>query len=385
MPRYPGNRLPLAVPKRYFELRRGGLKGAAAARQVGVSVSCGSLWFGKAGSMILPDAPIDPRFLTQDDRIAIADGLRAYRPAVVIAEEIGKHRSTVYREIARGSKDSGSYDPFWAHNQAILRRGRPKDEKLQIDSELREFVNDRLQRHWSPQQVSRHLANRHPDRPEKHLCPETIYRAFYNGTLDKRTAKLRTGRSRRKKQRRGIPLTNAIPRMRPLTARPRIAEGRLQAGHWEGDLIIGKGQQSAIGTLVDRATRYVRLIHLPAGWKAPQVRDALVEQTADMPARLRRTLTWDQGRERYLHEEIEDLTGFLVYFCDPHAPWQRGSNENTNGLLREYFPKGTDLSRHTEHDLAQVARQLNERPRIVLGDRTPAEAMRRWSRELAYR
>ncbi|WP_405763890.1 IS30 family transposase [Actinacidiphila glaucinigra] len=335
--------------------------------------------------MLLPETPIDARFLTQDDRIAIADGLLAGRTAAAIAEEIGKHRSTVYREIQRGRKDDGSYNPWWAHNQAILRRRRPKPEKLRASEPLRDFVNDKLKQHWSPQQISRQLAQRHPGRPAMNVCPETIYRGLYQGLLDKRTAKLRTGRTRRKKQRRGIPLKNAIPRMRPLTTRPREAEDRTVAGHWEGDLILGARQASAIGTLVDRATRYVRLIHLPGGWRAPQIRDALVEQTADLPTHIRRTLTWDQGRELYLHQQIEDLTGFRIYFCDPHSPWQRGTNENTNGLLREYFPKGTDLTRYTERDLTQVARQLNERPRHVLGDRTPAEAMRSWSRTLAYR
>ena len=172
--------------------------------------------------------------------------------------------------------------------------------------------------------------------------------------------------------------------MRSVHTRPREAEDRQQAGHWEGDLIVGKGQGSAIGTLADRATRCTRLIHLPDGWKAPQVRDALVAQTAHWPGSLRRTLTWDQGRELYHHDEVEELTGFRIYFCDPHSPWQRGTNENTNGLLREYFPKGTSLAHYTARDLAQVERQLNERPRLVLGDHTPAEAMRRRSGELAY-
>lgn len=144
-------------------------------------------------------------------------------------------------------------------------------------------------------------------------CPETIYRGLYNGLLDKRTARLRTRRTRRKRQRRGIPSKNAIPRMRPLHTRPQEADERRRAGHWEGDLIVGRGQASAIGTLVDRATRYTRLVHLPHGWKAPQVRDALVKQTADLPPSLRRTLTWDQGRELYLHEQIEELTGFRIY------------------------------------------------------------------------
>jgi IS30 family transposase len=386
MPRGGANRLPLAVPKEYFELRREGLKGAAAARRVGVSTSAGSVWFIKAGRMLLPDRPIDDRYLTQDDRIAIAEGLRAGRTAGQIAQDIGKHRSTVYREIARGrGGPEGTYNPWWSHNQALLRRRRPKPEKLRVNAELRAFINDKLGQRWSPQQITRHLARIHPAEAVMNACPETIYRALYNGLLDKRTARLRTRRTRRKKQRRGIPSKNAIPNMRPVHARPREAEDRRRAGHWEGDLIVGKAQSSAIGTLVDRATRYVRLIHLPGGWKAPQVRDALVEQTGGWPASLRRTLTWDQGRELYYHEEIEDLTGFRIYFCDPHSPWQRGTNEHTNGLLREYFPKGTSLAHYTLRDLVQVERQLNQRPRRVLADRTPAEAMGRWWRELAYR
>ncbi|WP_327249830.1 IS30 family transposase [Streptomyces sp. NBC_01320] len=281
MPKYPPNRLPLSVPKEYFELRRGGLKGAAAARRVGVSTSAGSLWFIKAGRMLLPDKPIDDRYLTQDDRITIAEGLLAGRTVPQISEEIGKHRSTVYREISRGRGAEGRYNPWRSHNQAILRRARPKPEKLRASPELRNLVNDKLKQHWSPQQITRHLARTSPGLPEMNACPETIYRALYNGLLDKRTARLRTRRTRRKKQRRGIPSKNAIPNMRPVHTRPREAEDRQRAGHWEGDLLVGKGQGSAIGTLVDRASRYVRLIHLPGGWKAPQVRDALVAQTAD--------------------------------------------------------------------------------------------------------
>ncbi|MEU7061906.1 IS30 family transposase [Streptomyces sp. NPDC046197] len=264
MPEYPPNRLPLSVPKAYFKLRRGGLKGAAAARRVGVSTSAGSVWFIKAGRMLLPDKPIDERYLTQDDRITIADGLLAGRPATVIAADIGKHRSTVYREISRGRGPDGAYNPWWSHNQAILRRQRPKPEKLRASAALRDLVNDKLKQRWSPQQIARHLTLTQPGQPAMNASPETIYRALYNGVLDKRIARLRTRRTRRKKQRRGIPLTNAIPRMRPVHTRPTEAEERRSAGHWEGDLILGKGQASAIGTLVDRAARYVRLIHLPA-------------------------------------------------------------------------------------------------------------------------
>ncbi|MFD5110690.1 transposase [Streptomyces cinereoruber] len=167
--------------------------------------------------MLLPDRPVDDRYLSQDDRIAIAEGLRAGRTAAVIAEEIGKHRSTVYREISRGrGGPEDTYNPWWSHNQAILRRRRPKQEKLRVNTELRAFVNDKLKQRWSPQQIARHLARNHPGKATISACPETIYRALYNGLLDKCTARLRTRRTRRKKQRRGIPSKNAIPNMRPV-------------------------------------------------------------------------------------------------------------------------------------------------------------------------
>ncbi|MDX2680137.1 helix-turn-helix domain-containing protein, partial [Streptomyces sp. NY05-11A] len=212
MPKYPPNRLPLSVPKEYFELRRGGLKGAGAARHVGVSTSAGSLWFIKAGRMLLPDKPIDERYLTQNDRIAIAEGLLAGRTASAIADDIKKHRSTVYREISRGRGADGTYNPWWSHNQAILRRRRPKPEKLRANPQLRNFVNDKLKERWLPQQITRQLASTQPGQPAMNACPETIYRALCNGLLDKRTARLRTRRTRRKTQRRGIPSKNAIPR-----------------------------------------------------------------------------------------------------------------------------------------------------------------------------
>jgi IS30 family transposase len=379
MPRYAPNKMPTAVKRRYFELLRQGLKGAAAARAVGVSTSCGSKWFIEAGSMIVPEpGPISPRFLTQDNRIAIADGLHTKQPVKDIADSIGKSVSTVYREIKRGSTSDGRYLPWWAHNQALLRRKRPKEEKIRSCQPLRTTVREKLTQKWSPQQVSRYLARTYPDDLTMRACPETIYRALFAGLVGRRNGKLRTGRTRRKKQRRGVAPPNKIKNMTLVHQRPVEVNDRTAPGHWEGDLIIGRDQGSAIGTLVERVTRYVRLIHLPKGWKAPQVRNALITQTADLPAQLRRTLTWDQGRELALHEEIEALTGFRVYFCDPHSPWQRGTNENTNGLLRQYFPKGSDLSVHNARDLHAVARQLNCRPRLVLGDRTPVEAMRGW-------
>jgi transposase, IS30 family len=377
MPRWAHNKLPSAVRKQYFELLREGYKGAAAARVVGVSTSCGSLWFLDAGGMIIVETgPVSPRFLTQDDRIAIADGLQAGQSVKQIAAGISKSFQAVYREISRNSKPGGRYQPWWAHNQALLRRRRPKPGKIRGSVALRQVVAGKLADQWSPQQISRFLARTHPGQAAMTACPETIYRALFAGWLCPRPGKLRTGRTRRKPHRRGVPVPNKIKNMTLIAHRPAEVNDRLAPGHWEGDLIIGQGQSSAIGTLVERTTRYVMLIHLPSGWKAPQFRNALVLRTAGIPLQLRKTLTWDQGREMALHEQIAALTGFRIYFCDPHSPWQRGTNENTNGLLRQYFPKHTSLSGHSARDLHQVARQLNHRPRIVLGDKTPAEAMR---------
>ena len=378
-----GTKEPAAVKARYFELIRAGMMGAAAARLVGVSTSCGSLWYIEAGSMAPADKPLSPRFLTQDDRIAIAEALGAEVPVARIAGQLGKHRSTIYREIARGRTDTryhaDAYHPWWSHNQTLLRRKRPKALKLAGDSPLRAAVFGKLHEQWSPQQISRYLVRRHRQDPAMRACPETIYRALFAGHRGSRERKLRTGRVRRRRQRRGVPHKNRIPNMRPVQTRPAEATDRRVPGHWEGDLIIGRGQRSAVGTLVDRATRFVHLIHLPDGWKAPQLRDALAAQLGGLPRGLLRTLTWDQSRELYYHQEVAALTGLEIYFCDPHAPWQRASNENTNGLLRQYLPKGSDLSLRTLRDLRSIAQQLNDRPRMVLGDRTPREAMREWA------
>jgi IS30 family transposase len=377
MPRWAHNKMPMSVKKRYFELIRQGMKGAAAARAVGVSTSCGSLWFLDAGGVLIDDpGPISPRFLTQDERIAIADGLLAKQAIKEIAASIGKSFQAVYREIKRNSKPDGRYQPWWAHNQALLRRKRPKSRKIVTGESLHALILGKLNERWSPPQISRYLTRTFPHDSSMQACPETIYQALFAGLLGHKNGALRTGRTRRRKQRRGVAPPNKIKNMTPIHHRPAEVNDRTTPGHWEGDLIIGREQGSAIGTLVERCTRYLRLIHLPHGWKAPQTRDALVAQTADIAAPLRRTLTWDQGRELTLHEEIEALTGFRIYFCDPHSPWQRGTNENTNGLLRQYFPRGTDLSVHTGRALQEVARQLNDRPRLVLGDQTPTEAMR---------
>jgi transposase, IS30 family len=375
MPRYAPNKMPTAVKRRYFQLIRQGMTGAAAARVVGVSTSCGSLWFLDAGGVLLPDHPISTRFLTQDDRITIADGLRAGRPVKTIASEVGKSFQTVYRELKRNSKPDGTYQPWWAHNQALQRRRRPKPVKLQANAALLAEVRAKLKSHWSPQQIARFLARTHPTRPALRICTETIYRALFAGVLGKKDGKLRTGRTVRRRQRRGVAPPNKIKNMKLLDRRPPEVRDRLVPGHWEGDLIVGRRMRAAIGTLVERSSRYVVLLHLPDGYKAPQLRDAMIEQFGTIPPRLRKSLTWDQGREMALHEQIEAALGLPIFFCDPHSPWQRPTNENTNGLLRQYFRKHSDLSGHTAPELRAVARELNQRPRIVLGDRTPEEVM----------
>ncbi|MBR7835196.1 IS30 family transposase [Actinospica durhamensis] len=234
-----------------------------------------------------PDKPVSSRFLTQDDRIAIAEALAVGVPVAQIAAQLGKHRSTIYREIARGRTETryraDTYQPWWSHNQVLLRRRRPKAPKLAGTSPLRTAVMDKLRQGWSPQQISRYLTRCYPRDAAMRACPETIYRALFAGHLGAREHKLRTGRTRRRRQRRGMPHKNRIPNMRPVHTRPAEANERRVPGHWEGDLIIGRGLRSAVGTLVDRATRFVHLIHLPGGWKAPQLRDALAAQFASCP------------------------------------------------------------------------------------------------------
>ena len=376
MSRWAHNKLPSAVRQRYFELVRSGLKGSEAARRVGVSTSCGSLWFIDAGRMAIPEpASISPRFLSQFDRIAIADGLAAKVPVKEIAAGIGKSFQTVYREIARGTKPDGRYQPWWAHNQALLRRKRPKPKRIVGDTLLWQAIADKLRRRWSPPQISRYLKRAHPDDPSMRACPETIYQALFAGVLGPIAGKLRTGRRRRKPQRRGVPTKNKIANMRPLAERPLEVAERRTIGHWEGDLIIGANMHSAIGTIVERVSRYLVLVHLPNGYTAPQMRDILTARLLELPAAVRQTLTWDQGRELTLHEQIEAATGTRIFFCEPRSPWQRPTNENTNGLLRQYFPKRTNLAVHSRADLDLVAAELNERPRLALGDRTPHDVL----------
>jgi IS30 family transposase len=375
------------VKRRYFELIRSGVRGARAAAEVGVSLSCGSVWFIDAGSVSYVETPISGRYFSQDDRIEIADGLGRGERVKTIAARIGKSFQSVYREIARNRKPDGRYQPWFAHNQAHVRRRRPKLRRLAVDTALREAVASKLRRGWSPAQISRWLRRRYPRRLSWLVCAETIYEAVYRGlVLQVAPSNLRTGRTYRRRRGRGRSRDGALKQstnMKSIRERPAAVEYRRQAGNWEGDLIVGAGQRSAIATLVERKSRFTMLVRLSGDHSARTVGDALIAAFVKLPTSLRRTLTWDQGNEMFHHERIERETGLGIFFADPHSPWQRGTNENTNGLLRQYLPKGTDLSRWTEDQLQEIAAELNERPRLCLNDKTPSQIMRQWQRQQA--
>jgi len=268
----------------------------------------------------------------------------------------------------------GRYGAAEAQRLAVLRRRRPRARRLEIDPVLRAFVQQCMDVRWSPEQISHALGTEFPDQPDRQLVPESLYQALYaSKPVLQRTLRTRRWRRRRRPHRRPDARSSfrlATP-MVMIDQRPVAAADRLEVGHWEGDLIMGPGNRSAIGTLVERSTRMVVLVHLPHGRTAAAVRDALVGVFTDLPASLRRSLTWDQGKEMSAHAELARTVPMPVFFCQPHSPWQRGSNENMNGLLRDYFPKGTDLAGHTADRLAAVAAELNDRPRKTLGWATP--------------
>jgi transposase, IS30 family len=303
--------------------------------------------------------------------IAVGDSFRA------IARRIGRAPSTVSREVG-GMAGRGGYRATRADDRACLAALRPKRSKLAASPRLRRAVVGMLERRFSPQQISARLRLDFPDDPEMRIAPETIYQSLYvqsRGRLRKDLARyLRTGRAGRK-PRRGPTGRGRIPAMISISERPAEASDRAVPGHWEGDLLVGKQNRSFIATLVERQTRYVLLCYLGHDASTETVTAQLAEQIVRLPQQLRLSLTWDQGKEMARHSEFSVATGVKVYFCDPHSPWQRGSNENTNGLLRQYFPKGTDLAAHDQAELDHVAAELNGRPRQTLGWLTPAEKM----------
>jgi IS30 family transposase len=398
--------------RRFFELLAAGWSASRAAREVGVHERTGRDWRTGArkvgNTRVLADGTvidyttgtrytqsvktanscraaagvpeISGRYLGLADRLAIADGLQAGRTLTVIAAGIGKHTSTVSREI-RGRSVEGLYLPYRAHTVAAVARARPKQSKLVTNHKLRQAVHNGLRQRLSPEQISHRLVKDFPADESMRVSHETIYQALYfqaRGGLKREVAQaLRSGRTRRKPHRTPDQRTHRfVDPMIMISERPAEVADRAVPGHWEGDLIMGEGNKTAIATLVERATRYTMLVHLPHGHHAEAVRDGLISTIATLPVHLRGSLTWDQGAEMARHKQFSIATDMAVYFCDPASPWQRGTNENTNGLLRQYFPKGTDLSVHGPEDLEHVAQQLNGRPRKTLDWDTPAERLR---------
>jgi transposase, IS30 family len=399
--------------------------------EAGVSAAVGTRWFRSSGGM--RPSSLEPhagRYLSFAEREEIAV-LRAQNVGVrAIARRLGRCPSTISRELRRNAATRGGcldYRATTAQWHADRRARRPKTAKLAADDALRQYVQDRLagtltttdgttvpgpqtrwigRRHgrrqdrrwarsWSPEQIAHRLPLDFPDDESMRISHEAIYQALYiqgRGALRRElTACLRTGRALR------VPRARTQGRGKKFVTsevligqRPAEADDRAVPGHWEGDLILGL-DSSAIGTLVERTTRFTMLLHLPrmhghgqprlkngpalAGHGAEAVRDAIATAIVTLPEQLRRSLTWDQGAEMAQHAQLRIDSGLAVYFCDPHSPWQRGTNENTNGLLRQYFPKGTDLSKHSVADLDAVALALNTRPRKTLGWKTPAEAL----------
>ncbi len=317
-----------------------------------------------------------PGRLTLADREEISLGVRAGDSFTAIAVRLGKAVSTVSREVA-GNGGRHGYRAWRAHQRARDRARRPKTPKLSC-ARLASRVTQRLQEWWSPQEIANRLRMEFPDDPVMQVSHETIYQALFvqgRGELRRELVRcLRTGRVKRRARRRPEN-TGQIRDMIMISERPPEADDRAVPGHWEGDLLIGGDCRSAVGTLVERTTRYLMLLHLPDGRNTDGVERAMRQAITTLPEELRRSITWDQGKEMSRHAQFTIATGIQVYFCDPHKPWQRGSNENTNGLLRQYMPKGTDLSVHTAEDLARYARSLNNRPRKTLGYMKPSERL----------
>ena len=392
-------RRPLRAVVREFWLSiRGGAATEQAAAALGYTKRTGTRWFGQAGGVVpaYVTAQRGRRYLGFDEREEIFAGVERGDSIRLIARSLGRAPSTVQRELRRNihhqqyrrrsrhgfrATKPWKYRPSLAQLRAEFMARRPKSAKLATNLELRELVQAKLKERLSPQQISVELRHEFPDNPEMWVSHETIYQSIYvqgRGALRRELAvHLRTGRAVRKPRRNGNQRRGRIPDMVNISQRPAEVDDRAIPGHWEGDLLMGKNNGSAIGTLVERSSRYLMLLHLPNGHGPAQVEQAIIAATRKLPDFIWKSLTWDQGKEMSNHLQIKVATGLQVYFCDPASPWQRGSNENTNGLLRQYFPKGTDLSQHGPDHLDFVAAQMNRRPRETLGWMRPAEALGR--------
>ena len=351
----------------------------AAAEAVGTYRVKGRRWI-LAESGIRPHRgrELKGRCLMFSEREEISLGRARGESVRCIARRLGRSPSTVSRELHRNTGRRSEYRATTAHALAWMRASRPKPAKLRVNLRLREIVEADLGRRYSPEQIAGRLRVQFPDDPDMWVSTETIYQSLYvtsRGALRRElTACLRTGRALRHPGRKAT-AHNGPRDMINIAQRPQEADDRAVPGHWEGDLMIGKANQTAIGTLVERTTGYAMLVHLPDGYKPEQVAPALAAKIQTLPNTLRRSLTWDQGAEMRDWKQVSVDAGIEIYFCDPKSPWQRGTNENTNGLLRQYFPKGTDLATVTEHDLDRVADELNDRPRKRLGFYKPTERL----------
>lgn len=316
--------------------------------------------------------------LTEAEREDIYVAIKMGSSDAEIARELGRHRSTIGREIARnGGREA--YRPYRAERRAEDQASRARDRWFITRPQLWQVVLSKLERRWSPEQISLWLKNTYPDQPQWWVSHESIYQGLYvqaKGEFRKQVAAaLRTGRIKRRSHSRATQArtkATPIPNLVSISQRPAEVADRAIPGHWEGDLILGAYGRSAVATLVERTSRYGLLIKVDSK-HADHVAHRLAEHVLELPKQLCKSLTWDRGTEIADHINFSIATDVAVYICDPHSPWQRGSNENWNGLVRQYLPKGTDLSRHTQADLDAIADELNTRPRKTLGVRTPAQ------------
>jgi transposase, IS30 family len=388
----------------FCRLVRAGMRPEVASACLGFSSTSGVRWLRTFGGVIpsvpaerAATKPVKYHRLSIAEREQILAGMAREDTIREIARGLGRPPSTVAREIknnlhhqhyrSRSTRPPGpartaawNYSPHKAQLRADRLAARHTPAKLATNLRLRQQVQDRLKAKHSPEQIAQRLRHEFPKDPEMWVSTETIYQSLYvqgRGALKRELTKhLRTGRVVRKPHRKADQRRERIKDMVNISERPPEVNDRAVPGHWEGDLILGSTESgSAIGTLVERMTRFVLLLHLPGDHTALTVQEAMIAKMAELPAILRQTLTWDQGIEMANHAQIAQATDLSIYFCDPHSPWQRGTNENTNGLLRQYFPKATDLSFWGPGYLDQVATELNNRPRKTLNWRTPAEAL----------
>lgn len=375
-----------------------GLNYTQAARRVGVSKRTGKVWRnGRTRATgrnehasvqvsahwyrqhMLPIEQINVRYLSQSERLSIADRLRLGDSIRTIARILNRSASTISREIRKNTNPvTHCYEPYKAHEISSLRRKRPKPLKIETNPLLWQEIFTRLHKHYSPEQISHDLSACFPDNKHMQASHETIYQSIYLQAKGELKQELLSCMREHKVTR--VARTSPVqrtPRFREpmvlISQRPASIEDRAIPGHWEGDLICGAHNKSAIGTLVERTTRFTILLYLPHDHSALTVQQAIIRKMRNLPRFLRNSLTWDQGSELALHSQISASLNMDVYFCDPHSPWQRGTNENTNRLLRQYFPKGTDLSIYPEDYLDKVAEELNDRPRKTLGWKRPSE------------